>query len=164
MKEAAGKTTTIGTQPSEARQPAAGSPQGERSEANWQRGRMRAASVLANAKPKAHQDASGRAGWRVGKVQVLTRGDLPRESVGEVSRGRSSVEARRKAGGAKGRSNQLRAQPTALQRGERPLERHGAATAAASVDWQAKAEPVQLGRAGAGEAESSWGSQGDRKR
>lgn len=129
---------------------------------NRQRGRVRAASVLANAKPKTHPDAPGRAGWHVGKVQVLTRGDLLRESAGEVSRGRSSVKAGHEAG-AKGRSNQLRAQPTALQRGKRPLEQHGAATAAASVDWQAKAEPVQPGRARAGEVESSWGSRGDRK-
>src|SRR5436305_18725 len=72
--------------------------------ANRQRGRVRAASVLANAKPKAHLDAPGRVGWRLGKVQVLTRGDLLRESAGEVSRGRSSDDARRKAGRAKGRS------------------------------------------------------------
>src|SRR5260221_7253629 len=71
---------------------------------NRQRGRVRAASVLANAKPETHQDAPGRAGWRVGKVQVLTRGDLSRESGGEVSRGGSSDDARRKTGGAKGRN------------------------------------------------------------
>src|SRR4051794_1027905 len=114
---------------------------------NRQRGRVRAASVLANTKPKAHQDAPSKAGWRVGKVQVLTRGDLLRESVGEVSRSHSSDDARRKAGRAKGGSSRLRAQPKALGRSERPLEQHGVATAAASVDWRTEAEPVQPGRA-----------------
>lgn len=111
---------------------------------------MRAASVQANAKPQAHQDAQGKAGWPVGKEQVLTWGDLPCESIGEVSRGRSSKEARRKAGGAKGRSTELRAQPKAPERGESLLEQHGVTTAVASVDWQAKAEPVQPGEAKAG--------------
>ncbi len=69
----------------------------DRRNTNWQRGRVRAASVLANAKPKAHQDASSRARRHVGKVQALTRGDLPAERRGEVSRGRSSEEACRKA-------------------------------------------------------------------
>jgi hypothetical protein len=70
---------------------------------NWQRGRVRAASVLANTKPKPHQGASGRARWRAETVQVLTRGDLCLETGGEVSRGRSSQDACRKAGRAKGR-------------------------------------------------------------
>jgi hypothetical protein len=62
---------------------------------NRQRGRRRAASVLANTKPKAHQDAAGRAGWRAGKVQALTRGGLPRESAEGVSRSHSSSEQSR---------------------------------------------------------------------
>ena len=37
---------------------------------------MRATSVLANAKSKAHQDASSRAAWPGGKAHVLTQGDL----------------------------------------------------------------------------------------
>ncbi len=74
-----------------------------------QRGRMRAASVRVNAKPKDHQDASGRAarpGW---KAHVLTQGDLPCGSTAGVSRGRSSDEAARKPGGAKGRRNESKA-------------------------------------------------------
>ena len=62
---------------------------------NRQRGRLWAASVLANAKPKTHQDTASRAGWRAGTVQVLTRGGLSSESLGEVSRGRSSKERSR---------------------------------------------------------------------
>jgi len=41
-----------------------------------QRGRMRATSVLANAKSKAHQDASSKAAWHGWKAHVLTQGDL----------------------------------------------------------------------------------------
>ena len=70
---------------------------------NGQRGRMRATSWRVTAKSKGHQDASGRVRLHAQKVHVLTRGDLRHESVGEVSKGRSSVEARRKPGGAKGR-------------------------------------------------------------
>lgn len=73
---------------------------------NRQRGRQWAISVLANAKSNPHQDTASRAGWHEGKVKVLTRGDLSCASRGEVSRGRSSVENRRKAEGAKDRRNQ----------------------------------------------------------
>ena len=59
---------------------------------NRQRGRQWATSVLANTKSNPHQDTACRAGWRAGKVQALTRGDLLRESVGEVSSGHSSKE------------------------------------------------------------------------
>jgi hypothetical protein len=62
---------------------------------NRQRGRQWAASVRANAKPKPHQDTASRAGWRAGTVQVLTRGDLRRESAEGVSRGRSSKDRSR---------------------------------------------------------------------
>ena len=61
-------------------------------------------SVLGNAKSKSHRkahqvepDGTGR------KFIHLTRGDLWRESARGVSRGHSSEEACRKAGGAKGR-------------------------------------------------------------
>ena len=37
---------------------------------------MRATSVLANAKSKAHQDASSKAAWPGWKAHVLTQGDL----------------------------------------------------------------------------------------
>lgn len=73
---------------------------------NRQRGRQRATSVLANAKSKHHQDVASRGGWRAGKVQVLTRGGLLRESAEGVSRGHSSEESARKSAGAKGRRNQ----------------------------------------------------------
>src|SRR5204863_4494451 len=74
-----------------------------------QGGRMRATSVLANAKSKAHQDASSKAAWPGWKAHVLTQGDLL-ESESEragVSRGHSSEEAERKPGGAKGRRKRL---------------------------------------------------------
>lgn len=74
-----------------------------------QRGRVRAASVLVNAKPQAHQGASGRAAWPGTRVHVLTQGDLTRESGPGVSRGRSSEDAVRKHGGAKGRRNDCKA-------------------------------------------------------
>src|SRR5690606_2548779 len=68
---------------------------------------MRAMSVLENAKSNRHQkthrvepDGTGR------KFTHLTRGDLWRESAGEVSRGRSSEEARGNSGRAKGRRSQ----------------------------------------------------------
>lgn len=76
----------------------------DRRNTNWQRGRAWATSVQANAKSEDHQDTSSKARRRGVKVQVLTRGELPRESAGEVSRGRSSEEACRKTGRAKGRS------------------------------------------------------------
>jgi hypothetical protein len=62
---------------------------------NQQRGRQWATSVLANTKSNPHQDTASRAGWPAEKVQVLTRGDLPSESLGEVSRGRSSKDRSR---------------------------------------------------------------------
>src|ERR1035438_9331106 len=75
----------------------------ERRNTNGQRGRVRATSWLATAKSKGHQDASGRVRRNAQTVHILTRGDLRRESAGEVSKDRSSVEAGRKPGGAKGR-------------------------------------------------------------
>src|SRR5204862_453914 len=75
-----------------------------------QGGRMRATSVLGNAKSKAHQDASSKAAWPGWKAHVLTQGDLleARARAG-VSRGHSSEEAERKPGGAKGRRNDCKA-------------------------------------------------------
>ena len=130
---------------------------------NRQGGRVRAASVLGNAKPKAHQDAPGRAGGHAAKVQILTRGDLFCESRGEVSKGRSSVEAPRKRGRAKGRSSSNMAQPRAFLRGERPLER---------TEWHLRPLPwtgrTRQNRCSRGElkfggAESSRKSGGHRK-
>ena len=62
---------------------------------NVQRGRLRAARVLANSKPNPHNDAACRGRWNAGKVQALTRGGLPRESAEGVSRGRSSSDKER---------------------------------------------------------------------
>ena len=74
-----------------------------------QRGRVRATSVLANAKSQDHQDASSRAAWPEWTAHVLTRRGLCRESGAEVSRGRSSDEAARKHSGAKDRRNECKA-------------------------------------------------------
>ena len=67
----------------------------DRRNTNWQRGRQWATSVLANTKSEVHQDTAGIAGRPARKVQVLTRGDLLRESAGEVSRGRSTMDRSR---------------------------------------------------------------------
>jgi hypothetical protein len=77
----------------------------DRRNTNRQRGRVREMSVLGNAKSeshrKTHQVEPG--GTGPGGFMHLTRGDLRRESGGEVSRGHRSEETGRKAGGAKGR-------------------------------------------------------------
>ena len=54
---------------------------------------MQAASWLATAKPKSHQTHMVEPGGTRGQILHLTRGDLPVERQGEVSRGRSSEEA-----------------------------------------------------------------------
>jgi hypothetical protein len=89
-KEVRGKGTTVGTQTG--------------SEAA-----MRAMSVRENAKSDSHRkthrvepDGTGR------KSMHLTRGDLPRENGGGVSRGRSSEESRGNPEGAKGRRTSRR--------------------------------------------------------
>ena len=128
-----------------------------------QRGRMRATSVRENAKSKAHQDASSRAAWHGRKVHVLTQGDLLSESETGVSRGRSSVDAMRKHGGAKGRRNDCKATrepvsraniaPTSAARSEQ--SRHAARTQPAPM--------VQPSQAARGEAlRSTRGTQGTR--
>jgi hypothetical protein len=130
---------------------------------NRQGGRVRAASVPLNTKPKDHQDASGIAGWRAGKVQGLTRGDLPRESAGEVSRGRSSEEALRKQGRAKGRSMSKRGLTESCRARRETSGTHGATVKAATVDRREAEEPVQPGGAATGEDESRSMSPGERK-
>lgn len=74
-------------------------------------------SVLGNAKSnrhrKTHQVEPG--GADPNMFMHLTRGGLHRESGAEVSRGRSSEEARRKAGGAKGQRTAERAPATGLR-------------------------------------------------
>ena len=89
----------------------------DRRNTNRQRGRMRAISVLGNAKSNRHRKTHQVEPDGTGPKRMfmhLTRGDLRRESGGEVSRGRSSEETRRKAGGAKGRRTTERATKTGL--------------------------------------------------
>lgn len=89
----------------------------DRRNTNRQRGCAWATSMLGNAKSDLHPDARSRAGRRGMKVDVLTRGDLRGESRGEVSRGRSSDESRRKAEGAKDRRKQSKALQSIERRG-----------------------------------------------
>ena len=92
----------------------------DRRNANRQGGRMRAISMLENAKSNRHRKTHQVEPDGTGPKKMfmhLTRGDLRRESVGEVSRGRSSEEARRKAGGAKGRRTTERATKAGLRSG-----------------------------------------------
>ena len=85
---------------------------------------MRATSVLANAKSKAHQDASSKAAWHGWKAHVLTQGGLleARARAG-VSRGHSSEEAERKPGGAKGRRSDCKATREPVKRENKTPER-----------------------------------------
>jgi len=89
-----------------------------------QRGRARAMSVLGNAKSNKHRKTRPvEPGGTGRKFMQLTRGDLRRESGGEVSRGRSSEENRRKAEGAKGRRTTERATEIGLRKpGEETFE------------------------------------------
>ena len=92
----------------------------DRRNTNRQRGRIRAISVLGNAKSNRHRKTHQVEPDGTGPKRMfmhLTRGDLRRESAGEVSRGRSSEEACRKAGGAKGRRTTERATKTGLRSG-----------------------------------------------
>lgn len=92
----------------------------DRRNTNRQRGRMRAISVLGNAKSNRHRKTHQVEPDGTGPKKMfmhLTRGDLRHESGGEVSRGRSSEEARRKAGGAKGRRTTERATKAGLRNG-----------------------------------------------
>lgn len=89
----------------------------DRRNTNRQRGRVRAMSVLGNAKSESHRkthqvepDGTGR------KFMHLTRGGLLCESAGGVSRGRSSEDACRKAGRAKGRRTEKGAPAIRLRR------------------------------------------------
>jgi hypothetical protein len=66
----------------------------DRENVNRRKGRARAASVRGNAKPSIHQGAPGRVGGHGPEGVMLTLRERPRESAGEVSRGRSSKEAR----------------------------------------------------------------------
>ena len=111
---------------------------------NRQRGRQWAISVPANAKSNPHQDTASRAGWHEGKVKVLTRGDLPCEGAGEVSRGRSSVESRRKGAGAKDRRNQQQRSMEHCATGQNPPGRQQ--TAAARLALREPGPPTRCSR------------------
>ena len=130
---------------------------------NRQRGRVRAASVPLNAKPEAHQDAPCRAGRRAVKVQVLTRGDLHGGSRGEVSRGRSSEENRRKPGGAKGRSTNEHGSTRSDRAGRETLgtTRRNPRGGFRGPAWSGG--PVKPEEAAKGGVESSAMSEGERK-
>lgn len=95
----------------------------DRRNTNWQRGRAWAISVLANAKSEVHQDTSSIASRRGRKGEVITQGELFDESRREVSRGRSSVEACRKTGGAKGRRNHRQSSMEHCAAGKNPPRR-----------------------------------------
>lgn len=109
----------------------------DRRNTNRQRGRMRAISVLGNAKSNRHRKTHQVEpdGPEPRMFMHLTRGDLLCESRGEVSRGRSSEEACRKTGRAKGRRTTERATETGLRHRRRVVGRNegGAATAAATA-------------------------------
>ena len=135
----------------------------DRRNTNWQRGRAWATSVLANAKSQLHQDTSSRARRHGVKVEVFTRGDLLGESAGEVSRGHSSEEARRKAGRAKGQSISRDGSTWSCPLRRETLGTRRAATSAASADRREVAEPVQPGPAKSGRVESRRMSSRERK-
>ena len=132
----------------------------DRRNTNWQRGRAWATSVLANAKSKDHPDTSGRARRRGVKVQVLTRGELRGASCGEVSRNHSSEDVPRKRGRAKGGSTNGHGSTRSYPARREASGTHGEAFVAQAVDGHDAAEPVEPGRAQAGEDESRWRSEG----
>ena len=117
---------------------------------------MRAMSVRENAKSNCHRkthrvepDGAGR------KFMHLTRGGLRRESAGEVSRGRSSEDARVTAGRAKGRRNRKARSTERLRPPGRAVLRNrwGVATAAASPlgakqapGWNPRSQPSAEGK------------------
>jgi hypothetical protein len=124
----------------------------DRRNTNRQRGRMREMSMLGNAKSNRHRKTHQVEPDGTGPKKMfmhLTRGDLRRESGGEVSRGRSSEEARGKAGGAKGRRTTERATKTGLRcdgremsetRRERQLRQLPPSANAAQGGWRAASE------------------------
>ena len=114
---------------------------------NGQRGSVRAMSVLGNAKSKSHRKTyEVEPGDTARKFTHLTRGDLFRESGGEVSRGRSSEESRGNPEGAKGRRTKRQANrqtrslsvelfETRWERQLRPLPTRWRRTALLDTGW-----------------------------
>jgi hypothetical protein len=145
-------------------QPASREASGERSgrqrdsrrNTNRQRGRVRAMSVLANAKSDRHRKPyEVEPGDLARKFTSLTRGDLRSESPGEVSRGRSSVEAPRKWGGAKGQRTTERAPAFGLRvSGGQASETEGRGNCGHYPSGGRKAWPVDPVTAADAEAES----------
>ena len=109
VKEVCSKGTTVGTR-------------------TGQRGNARAMSVLRNAKSDNHRKTRAvEPGGTGRKFMHLTRGGLPDERKGEVSRGRSSEESRGNPEGAKGRRTRERANATGpRESGEKTLDTGGA--------------------------------------
>ena len=105
---------------------------------------MRAMSVLANAKSnrrrKTHRVEPGGTGR---KSMDLTRGGLPHESEGGVSRGHSSDETSRKAGRAKGRR-------TSRRRSTDRLREMGVELSETPEDSQLRRVPAEAGQAASG--------------
>ena len=106
----------------------------DRRNTNRQRGSMRATSVLGNAKSERHRKTHGvEPGGAGRKFMHLTWGDPRPARDGEVSRGRSSVDARRKAGGAKGRrTTKVRSVNHLGSMAGRATKQRGATTAVAT--------------------------------
>ncbi len=111
-----------------------------------QRGRMRAASVLADAKPETHQDASSRGSWRGEKVHVLTQGDLFDESWREPTEGRQPAEGSPE-GAPRSGSNSAEA-VVVMRAGESRKERRAEGTTAKRPAglWTAQEEPERQPR------------------
>ena len=129
-----------------------------------QRGRVRAASVRENAKPRDHQDAPSRAAGRGRKAHVLTQGDLPGASLPGVSRGRSSVEAGRKPGGAKGRRNECKATREPVSREENTPTSADCSAQSRNSDRTRTAQVVQPPQSARGEElRRTCGTQGTRQ-
>jgi len=141
----------------------------DRRNTNRQRGRMRAISMRENAKSNCHRKTHQVEPDGTGPKKVfmhLTRGGLRGESRGEVSRGRSSEEARRKAGRAKDQRTSERATKTGLRwdgeeksetRKERQLSAATPLGERGAIGWIAGSE------AGAGGKSSSARKEEERK-
>jgi len=122
-----------------------------------QRGRVRATSVLANAKSKVHQDASGRGAWRDGKVHVLTQGDLfesdskEQESAEAIVAKRlseSSEERRAEGANAKQLSSMERQTHPSAERKMTPCTNPKRPDGAAIVSDQERAKPKDMRNSG----------------
>ena len=114
----------------------------DRRNTNRQRGRVRAMSVLGNAKSKSHRKTHQvKADGMESKMFMhLTRGDFRWERGGEVSRGPSSEESRGNTEGAKGR--RTKREPTANHPAgsRREDRRNNPGVAIAATTWLVERE------------------------